>query len=491
MKTFPQIPRRHLWAILAGAVLSTVAVNSSGLSEAPVNSPDLQLDAALEDLDFFFRTVESVHPQPLALISPEDYLSLKRHSKEVLQGAGDDGGSLPRSVLALAVAEAAASFGDGHTACHLSPWLITGSDQSKRMLPFRLWYECGAILIGDTIEGLGHLKESKLLQINGVAVVEFIQPLLDKVSGERRENRINRFIHNQRTYCALIPLADEAEVSVTVLDGNGQEQIQTVKMLSLRDYDARIPRSDRRRRGSFHQLHHDGKTCYWQYNSFIYSWWEKLKVGTLFRLLREKGVENLIIDLRFNGGGNSSAGDYILSHLTSKPYCMYSKVDVRLSEQLFKRGRRSELKELAGLTITERLEPRRPEDRKFRFDGRVFLLTGPGTFSAAADFAAVVKDYEIGTIIGEETGGLRQCFGDVLRFRLPNSAVQFGVSYKRFYAPVPRPDDDTRGTVPDVAIDEERLPEYLDSDDPVRAIALDYVSADSNAFMNRGREATD
>lgn len=490
MKAISQIRRGRVWVILVGAVLLTAVVDFFRECEGAARSPDVALPAALEDLDFFFRTVESVHPQPLALISPEDYLGLKRRSKELLEEAANKGGTVPRSLLAVVVAEAAAAFGDGHTSCHLRPWLIPGSDQSKRMLPFHLAYECGVILIGDTVEGLGHLRRSKLLEINGAAVVEFIQPILDKVSGERTEGKINGFIHNQRTYCALIPLTDEAKISVTVLDDDGQKKTETLELLSLRDYDTRIPRSQRKKRENFHQLHHEGKTCYWQYNSFTYSWWEKLKIGALFRLLREKGVENLIIDLRFNGGGNSSAGDYILSHLTTNAYCMYSRVDIRLSEQLFKLGRRKELKELAGLTITRRIEPRRPEDRKSRFDGRVLLLTGPGTFSSAADFAAVVKDYEIGTIIGEETGGLRECFGDVLGFRLPNSGIPFGVSYKRFYAPVPRPDDGTRGTVPDAVVDEERLSDYSDSDDPVRAFALDYVLMNKSMSVAPEAEVT-
>ena len=128
---------------------------------------------------------------------------------------------------------------------------------------------------------------------------------------------------------------------------------------------------------------------------------------------------------------------------------------------------------MAGLSVTRRLAPREPEEKGFRFDGRLFLLTGPDTFSSAASFAAAVKDYEIGTIIGEETGGLRQCFGDQVRFRLPNSGISFGVSYKRFYAPIPKPDDDIRGVVPD--IDEDMLSEFSNLEDPLLAFALDYV----------------
>ena len=128
-------------------------------------------------------------------------------------------------------------------------------------------------------------------------------------------------------------------------------------------------------------------------------------------------------------------------------------------------------------TATWPVSPRQPQSSGPRFGGRVFLLTGPNTFSSAADFAAVVKDYEIGTIIGEETGGLRQCFGDRLRFSLPYSGIGFGVSHKRFYAPIPKPGDDLRGVVPDVILDKKILAQYLDSEDPVKSFALDYVGS--------------
>ncbi len=436
----------------------------------------LALRPALDDLDFFFRTVESVHPQPLAYVSAQDYLELKRRSKARLEEAADDKGKAPKSVLAITIAEAAAFLKDGHTNSFLSHDLLDKDDPSRRMLPFRLEYRYGNIVIGEAVDALEHLRGRRLVEINDVGTVEFIRPILDKLSGESAAFRVRSFIHKQRVYWALLSPTADPEVSITVPDDKGETERLKVEFLSLEDYDTKVPRKERPAQKNFYDFHHGGKTCYWQYNSFIYSDGEKQNVDSLFTLLSEKKPENLVIDLRFNSGGNSSAGDCILDHLTSQPYRQFSKADVKLSKQALAMGRETGLKELEGLLVTWRIEPRQPEDRANRFGGSLFLLTGPDTFSSAASFAAAVKDYEIGIIIGEETGGIRQCFGDQLRFQCPNSGVGFGVSYKRFYGPIPKPDDDMRGTVPDVPVNDEVLSDYADADDPVLTFAFDYIA---------------
>ena len=75
------------------------------------------------------------------------------------------------------------------------------------------------------------------------------------------------------------------------------------------------------------------------------------------------------------------------------------------------------------------------------------MLISSHTFSSAADFAATIKDYNIGILIGEETGGLATCYGDVYGFDLPNTHLAAGVSHKYFIRPSGI--DDDQGVLPD------------------------------------------
>lgn len=107
-----------------------------------------------------------------------------------------------------------------------------------------------------------------------------------------------------------------------------------------------------------------------------------------------------------------------------------------------------------------------PETHKIRepfFNGDVYLLTSPNTFSSANILAAVFKCYDMGTIIGEETGGVTIAFGDLIYFSLPNTGLPGICSYKKFYHPCGNPDN--RGVIPDTEVipDPEDLKDNRDT----------------------------
>ena len=65
--------------------------------------------------------------------------------------------------------------------------------------------------------------------------------------------------------------------------------------------------------------------------------------------------------------------------------------------------------------------------------------------------------------------------GDAPRFPMPNSGIKFGVSHKRWYAPIPKQGDDKKGSIPDIAINDELLAPYMNADDPVLALTLNII----------------
>lgn len=97
-----------------------------------------------------------------------------------------------------------------------------------------------------------------------------------------------------------------------------------------------------------------------------------------------------------------------------------------------------------------RIDFKKPRKNDLRFNGDLYLLIGPQTFSAAVDFAAMVKDLSVGKIASQETGGLASCYGDVLSFELPCSKLKLSVSFKYF---VRCGDfDDQKGVIPDIEV---------------------------------------
>lgn len=94
----------------------------------------------------------------------------------------------------------------------------------------------------------------------------------------------------------------------------------------------------------------------------------------------------------------------------------------------------------------DKLEDLRNND--IRYNGEVYLSIRHNSFSAAADFAWTFKQFRMGAVIGEETGGLAVCFGDILYFTLPHAEMNCSVSYKRFYS-YGATEREPHGTLPD------------------------------------------
>ena len=126
---------------------------------------------ALEDLDFFFGTLESAHPQLLANVSPDDYLDMKYKVRKWLE---ENPGSISLPSFIRALAKSATFFRDGHTGVTAMLSLFDESDSSKCMPPFLLDYRLSDAVIRKTTKALNKLSGQRLLKINDTDLIDFI-----------------------------------------------------------------------------------------------------------------------------------------------------------------------------------------------------------------------------------------------------------------------------------------------------------------------------
>lgn len=138
-------------------------------------------------------------------------------------------------------------------------------------------------------------------------------------------------------------------------------------------------------------------------------------LADMFREVKEKGIDNVCVDLRGNGGGNSLVADEFIHYLNVDSYRTWG-MDWRLG--LFMVSSEGSTK--ANQQYTDLL-----------FDGDVYVLTSTNSFSSAMDFAMLISDNKLGKIVGEPSGNKPRCYGDVSVFKLKNSGLIMYVSTKK------------------------------------------------------------
>lgn len=137
---------------------------------------------------------------------------------------------------------------------------------------------------------------------------------------------------------------------------------------------------------------------------------------SFFSEVEAKFIKHIAVDLRGNGGGNSGVANAFLSYIDIDSYKSWDSA-VRYGPVLWK-----------NKNVTIKNKQNAPA-----FSGSLYVLTDVYSYSSAMDFAMLIKDNNLGLIIGEPSGNSPDSYGDNLYFQMPNSKLYFSLSHKKWY----------------------------------------------------------
>lgn len=136
-----------------------------------------------------------------------------------------------------------------------------------------------------------------------------------------------------------------------------------------------------------------------------------------FKRIEEDNLQNVVLDLRLNSGGDVMVSSKLTEYLTDKPFKIADTIAAK--SRSFKHGRY--ISSSFFYSIGMFFSSRKKEDgryhfsyfekhnfkpaRKHHFSGNIYVLTGGYTFSASTLVAKTLKGQENVKIVGEETGG--------------------------------------------------------------------------------------
>lgn len=327
--------------------------------------------------------------------------------------------------------------------------------------------------------------------INGMTMEEILtyaRPLLSADNSVNFANSVREFLVFA-DFWKLMGFSNEV-MTLTLDDGSVVEMEAESKRSQLQFVQLNSNTSGRvtaQRNILFdYSIYEDEGICYLQFNQFAdrltHPQYPQLArfdelVEEMMTEMNDKGIETLVVDVQYNGGGNSVLGDVLLSWLYPHRDTKSMTVELRLSELLcehypYYREFTSEGKHLEMGTTYNPMEfdnsswnkevdyttPQDPSKHIYNFDderifkGNVIFIEGKHSFSSTTILLTLARDNGIGIIIGELSGGRPCHYGDVLYCQLPNTATLATVSHKHFVRPN-RTAADKEFIYPDVEIE--------------------------------------
>jgi hypothetical protein len=359
----------------------------------------LSASQATEDLDYLMRCLEERHPACINGLPDGVQIEYKREREFISESHGI-------SVLSLwqSMARILGSLGDAHTTIGIKY-------ENGARLPLNFaWKNDKLICVGGKYDGY------TVIEIGDFMIDDLYECFLTQFSYELEAWAQNSFASrlNRSEFLSFIGVNTKEEVTLVLESPNDSNPITAAIELqknTISDMGEAGPNFE-------YSVNPSAGVGIFTLRQCVYD--EKYKRGLqdFFTVVKERDVHSVIVDLRGNPGGNSMVAREFVRYLPEESY-LTGNSEMRLGPVLWKN------------------KPHRQKNQQLDpvFDGKVYVLTGADTFSAAMDFAVLISDNGLGTIIGESPGNMPSSYGDILSFQTPNAGLAFTVSYKYFVRP--------------------------------------------------------
>ena len=340
------------------------------------------------DLDLLAREIRRIHYDP--------YRNLSRAELDAEIGA------IRAAIPSLSDEEIAVRFmklmrrlGDGHS------WAEAEFQYSKnrQAIPIQFSFFEEGLFVEATAPEHEDLLWARVLKFDR-ATVEKVYKALDLVVPQDNPQRVKSegptYLRFPQVLKALGLAEKSSEVSLTIIDRHGKERVAVLKVKpgpinewvrKPLDRPVELPLFARNP-GDYYWFKYfpESRVLYFQYNGCQDKKEESLEdfAARLFGFIDSHDVEKLVVDLRWNGGGNMNV---------SRPLIL-------------------------GLLGAKKVN--RP--------GRLFVIAGRHTFSAAMIFASQLERYTAAIFVGEATGSSPNFVGETNFLTLPYGKVRVSIS---------------------------------------------------------------
>ncbi|MCY6957989.1 S41 family peptidase [Clostridium brassicae] len=382
-----------------------------------------RVEAWQNDIDYLAEELPKRHKNLFFKLGKDEFHNKITNLKQSINKMNDD-------EVRIEINKIMTSIGDGHTGSNIS---------SEKMFPIDLyWFNDGIYAINTTDE-YSQIKYGKLKKINNTDIKSIIKDMSNIITHDNEsgvKSQIKYYIIMPTVLQPLHIIDNKDTAKFTFEDKNGKDIEITMKSLDSEIVFNRILNKGKSGRNIplymknqdkayWFQYLNDSKVMYFNYSKCVEydddkSFEEFSK--ELMAAIEKEQVKKLVIDLRNNRGGSS-----------------------RVLNGFIKKISKSELNK----------------------NGKIFVIVGRETFSSAILNAISLKQDTKAIFVGENTSGKPNHYGEVKKFKLPNTntTIRYSTKYFNNY------DKDISSFIPDKKI-ELSINDYINNNDPI----MDYIT---------------
>ena len=317
------------------------------------------------------------------------------------------------------------------------------------------------------------VRGDEILLINGKPIAEIYQQMLKYVAsdGSNLAKRYHRLdmdgFSTKQWFDILLPLLIKPEKGAYVLTFRSFKDAHIIKenLVSLSASERKhalikLKPEFSKSSGERWQFRILGSsTGYFKFHSFAtfnmeLDWKAFIKGG--FKQLKENQAENLIIDIRGNGGGMYDVVELLYRHLSDRPFKISRYAQKVVYKTVLPHHRphlgswnpavydiTNQIKsKIDGFYVLNPAQMKTTRPVQNSFSGNVFLLIDEANNSATSTMAYELKKAGLATLVGSTNGGnLKGTNGGQMFFlKLPNSGIEIDIPLIGYFADTDKPD---------------------------------------------------
>ncbi len=423
----------------------------------------------LEDIVWYEKILKNMHPEQI------DEFPIGNIDEEIEQLKKSTNSPISRIEFFRKFAPVISKINDEHTTMLLPEFELNRTD--VKLFPYEVFIDDKKVFIKESLSKSNHLTSGiEVISINGISSNIIINNIMYYFSGSG---------NTQKTYYLQENFKEALFIGYGAVDSFNLELLDYKTDSVFSQTIKAIPIKRNKLKPFYYNIINDN-TAVFTYNrfedpendfsEFLYE---------MFSTIRESNINNLIIDLRKNKGGSTYLGDSILSYITTEPFLQFSRMDVQVSKE----ARKAFLSEAPGFirwfpvqyfhpmlkplwsskpgeTASISFDKITPESNNLYFSGNIYVVIGPGSMSSATLLPSTIKKYNLGTLIGENTGGMDTCYGNTTVYKLPNTALEVempcGIVYGNTFGSV-SPDHRVVQSISDLINGNDTVLEYINN----------------------------